>query len=95
VLLGPGDVFFAVRGFRNVDDLNAQLDRWRTEWAHARPCPAIPSARSPKFSRRSASGSFRCSSIPSRPCTLTLAAMHEEVHILEQRVDHEQSLGWA
>ncbi len=36
------DRFFAARSFRDVDDLNAQLDRWRTEWAHARPCPGEP-----------------------------------------------------
>ena len=31
--------FFAARPFRDVDDLNAQFQRWREEWAHARPCP--------------------------------------------------------
>jgi hypothetical protein len=36
------DRFFAARSFRDVDDLNAQLERWRTEWAHARPCPGEP-----------------------------------------------------
>lgn len=33
------DRFFAARAFRDVDDLNAQFQRWRDEWAHARPCP--------------------------------------------------------
>jgi transposase len=36
------DRFFAARSFRDVDDLNAQFERWRTEWAHARPCPGEP-----------------------------------------------------
>lgn len=36
------DRFFAARSFRDVDDLNAQLERWRTDWAHARPCPGDP-----------------------------------------------------
>ncbi|MBW2316777.1 MAG: IS21 family transposase [Deltaproteobacteria bacterium] len=36
------DRFFAARHFRDVDDLNAQFLRWRTKWAHARPCPGDP-----------------------------------------------------
>ncbi|MEE8166253.1 MAG: IS21 family transposase [Myxococcota bacterium] len=36
------DRFFAARQFRDVEDLNAQFLRWRTEWAHARPCPGDP-----------------------------------------------------
>jgi transposase len=31
--------FFAARSFRRVEDLNAQFQRWRAEWAHTRPCP--------------------------------------------------------
>jgi len=33
------DRFFAARTFRDVDDLNSQFQRWRQQWAHARPCP--------------------------------------------------------
>ena len=36
------DRFFAARSFRDIDDLNAQFLRWRTDWAHARPCPGDP-----------------------------------------------------
>jgi len=36
------DRFFAARNFRDIDDLNAQFLRWRTDWAHARPCPGDP-----------------------------------------------------
>ena len=36
------DRFFAARSFRDVEDLNAQFLRWRTDWAHARPCPGDP-----------------------------------------------------
>ena len=36
------DRFFAARHFRDVEDLNAQFVRWRSEWAHARPCPGEP-----------------------------------------------------
>jgi transposase len=36
------DRFFAARQFRDVEDLNAQFLRWRSEWAHARPCPGDP-----------------------------------------------------
>jgi transposase len=36
------DRFFAARSFRDVNDLNAQFLRWRTDWAHARPCPGDP-----------------------------------------------------
>lgn len=31
--------FFAERRFKDVDDLNAQFQKWRDEWAHQRPCP--------------------------------------------------------
>jgi transposase len=37
------DRFFAARPFRDVADLNAQFQRWREQWAHARPCPGDPS----------------------------------------------------
>lgn len=33
------DRFFAARPYRDLDDLNAQFERWREQWAHARPCP--------------------------------------------------------
>jgi len=33
------DAFFAARHFRDVDDLNAQFQRWRDEVAHQRPHP--------------------------------------------------------
>ena len=33
------DAFFAARTFRDVDDLNAQFQRWRDEIAHQRPHP--------------------------------------------------------
>jgi len=33
------DAFFAARPFRDVDDLNAQFQRWRDEIAHRRPHP--------------------------------------------------------
>ena len=33
------DAFFAARTFRDVDDLNAQFQRWRDEVAHQRPHP--------------------------------------------------------
>jgi hypothetical protein len=33
------DRFFAARAFRDVDDLNAQFQRWRDDFAHTRPCP--------------------------------------------------------
>jgi len=33
------DRFFATRAFKGIDDLNAQFQRWREEWGHARPCP--------------------------------------------------------
>jgi transposase len=33
------DAFFAARPFRDVDDLNAQFQRWRDEIAHQRPHP--------------------------------------------------------
>ncbi len=36
------DRFFAARNFRDIEDLNAQFLRWRTDWAHARPCPGDP-----------------------------------------------------
>jgi transposase len=36
------DRFFAARQFRDVEDINAQFLRWRSEWAHARPCPGDP-----------------------------------------------------
>ena len=36
------DRFFAARSFRDIDDLNAQFLKWRTDWAHARPCPGDP-----------------------------------------------------
>jgi transposase len=36
------DRFFAARSFRDVEDLNTQFLRWRTDWAHARPCPGDP-----------------------------------------------------
>ncbi len=36
------DRFFAARNFRDFEDLNAQFLRWRTDWAHARPCPGDP-----------------------------------------------------
>jgi transposase len=36
------DRFFAARPFRDVEDINAQFLRWRSEWAHARPCPGDP-----------------------------------------------------
>lgn len=31
--------FFAARHFKDVDDLNAEFQKWRDEWAHKRPCP--------------------------------------------------------
>jgi len=36
------DRFFAARSFRDIDDLNAQFLRWRSDRAHARPCPGDP-----------------------------------------------------
>ncbi len=35
--------FFAARSFRDVDDLNAQFERWRAEIAHPRRVPGEPS----------------------------------------------------
>ena len=37
--------FFAARPFTSLDDLNAQLARWITDVAHARPVPGDPSGR--------------------------------------------------
>jgi hypothetical protein len=37
--------FFAARRFTSLDDLNAQLDTWIAEVAHARPVPGDPTRR--------------------------------------------------
>jgi len=60
------DRFFAARHFRDVDDLNAQFLRWRTKWAHARPCPGDPESK-PKPAARPPTCALIATTTRSRP----------------------------